>query len=78
MMNQKTTITKPLNQNSMIKRYFDNETYTKLGQPDLGCKMFAIKSGKKIWGTIASIKYMGNKSKHKGKIELGISPFKSE
>jgi len=60
------------------KRYFDSETYNKLGQPDLGAKMYFIRNGKKVWGTVSLVHFTGEKSKHKGKIELGISPFKSE
>ena len=62
----------------MAKRYFDSETYNKLGQPDLGAKMFFIRNSKKVWGKVVSLRFTGEKSKHKGKIELGISPFKSE
>ena len=63
---------------AMAKRYFDSETYNKLGQPDLGAKMYFIRNGKKVWGTVSLVHFTGEKSKHKGKIELGISPFKSE
>ena len=60
----------------MAKRYFDSETYQKLGQPDLGSKMYFMRSGKKVWGSVVSVRFTGEKSKHKGKIELGIAPFK--
>ena len=59
----------------MIKRYFDSETYKKLGQPDLGSKMYFIRNRKKIWGIVVSIRFTGDKSKHKGKIEIKIAPF---
>lgn len=64
------------NFNKMAKRYFDSETYNKLGQPDLGSKMYFIRNGKKVWGVVVSVHFTGEKSKHKGKIELGIAPFK--
>jgi hypothetical protein len=64
------------NFNQMAKRYFDSETYNKLGQPDLGSKMYIIQNGKKVWGKVVSVHFTGEKSKHKGKIELGIAPFK--
>lgn len=64
------------NFSQMAKRYFDSETYNKLGQPDLGSKMYFIKNGKKVWGKVVSVHFTGEKSKHKGKIELGIAPFK--
>ena len=60
----------------MAKRYFDSETYQKLGQPDLGSKMYFMRSGKKVWGSVVSVRFTGEKSKHKGEIELGIAPFK--
>lgn len=62
--------------NNMAKRYFDSEAYNKLGQPDLGAKMYFMQNRKKIWGQVVSVRFTGEKSKHKGKIELGIAPFK--
>jgi hypothetical protein len=60
----------------MAKRYFDSETYNKLGQPDLGSRMYIMQNGNKVWGRVVSVNFTGDKSKHKGKIELKIAPFK--
>lgn len=58
-----------------MKKYFDSEIYNKIGSPDLGCKMYFKKNGVKIFGKVSSIHFTGLKSKHKGKIEIGLAPF---
>ena len=57
----------------MAKRIFDNATWIKIGQPDLGSKMFYInqRTGKKVWGQVVEVNYG-----HKRAIELKIKPFK--
>jgi hypothetical protein len=60
----------------MLKRHFDSETYRKMGSPDLGCVIYFMRAGKKIWGSVSLLHFTGEKSKHKGKIELGLVPFK--
>lgn len=60
----------------MLKRYFDSETYQKIGQPNLGHKIYFMRGGKKIWGILSLINYTSEKGKHKGKILLGLEPFK--
>lgn len=37
----------------MLKRKFDSETYAKMGHPNLGNKIYFMKNGKKIWGTVS-------------------------
>lgn len=59
----------------MIKRYFDSETYRKIGSPDLGSKMFLPRGGKRIYGKVSLLKFTSEKGKHNGKILLGIVPF---
>lgn len=55
----------------MIRTY-DSETWVKIGQPDLGSKMFMKKkNGEKVWGSVSSIDYS-----YKGKVRIGIDPFK--
>lgn len=63
---------------TMIKRYYDSETYRKIGSPDLGSIIFVIKSGKRIYGKVGLIHFTGEKSKHKGKIQLGVIPFENK
>ena len=57
----------------MAKRIFDAKTWEKIGQPDLGSKIYYInkKTGKKIWGLVIGVNYG-----HKKGIELRIQPFK--
>ncbi len=54
----------------MAKRIFDSETWRKIGQPDLGSKMYFIENGKKVWGEVISVNYG-----HKKGIELKIKRF---
>lgn len=53
----------------MARRIFDNETWIKIGQPDLSSKMFYInkKTGKKVWGTVVMVNFG-----HKKGIEFQI------
>ena len=53
-------------------RIFDAETWRKIGQPDLGSKMFYIdgKTKKKVWGHVI----MSNFGHKKG-IELKIKKY---
>lgn len=57
----------------MAVRIYDANTWRKIGQPDLGSKMFYInrKTNKKIWGEVTSIQHG-----HKKGIKLTIKPFK--
>ena len=61
----------------MIKRKFDSETYHKMGCPDLGCKIYMMKAGKKIWGTVTLLSFREFKNAKKGLILIGIEPFKT-
>lgn len=56
----------------MIKRLFDSKTYYKMGSPDLNSIIYFKKDGKKRYGKIVLLSFTG----HKGKIQLGIEPFK--
>lgn len=67
-----------VNVKNMTKRYYDSETYRKIGSPDLGCKMYIVRAGKKIYGTVQSLNFTGVKSRHKGKIEIGLKLFCNE
>ena len=60
----------------MIKRCYDSQTYQKMGHPDLGSVMFMKCQGIKRWGSVVLVHFTGEKSRHKGKIMLGIDPFK--
>ncbi len=60
----------------MLKRKFDSETYAKMGQPDLGSKIYFMKAGKKIWGTVSLLSFVGFKGAKNGLILLGLEPFK--
>lgn len=60
----------------MLKRYYDSETYNKMGRPDLGTKCYFMKGGKKIYGIIVLINFTSEKGKHNGKILLGLQPYK--
>jgi len=57
----------------MAVRIFDSETWRKIGQPDLGSKMFYINksTGKRVWGKVESVQFG-----HKKGIKLKIKPFK--
>ena len=57
----------------MAKRIFDATTWVKIGQPDLGSKMYFIENGKKIWGKVIYVNYG-----HKKGIELKIKRFKNK
>lgn len=52
-----------------MKTVFDANTWKKIGQPDIGCKMFLKRGKKKIWGIVESINYG-----HKKGVEISISP----
>lgn len=56
----------------MLKRLFDDETYRKIGCPDLGSIIYFKSQGKKRWGKVVLVNYYGKKDK----IQLGIEPFK--
>ena len=58
----------------MLKRLFDSDTYRKLGCPDLNSVMYFTQKGKKVYGKIISVSFHG----HKGKIQLGLEPFKKQ
>lgn len=60
----------------MIKRKFTSEVYAKMGHPDLGSKMYMMKSGKKIWGTVSLLSFCGFKGAKNGLVLLGLEPFK--
>lgn len=57
----------------MAKRIFDTETWKKIGQPDLGSKMFYIngKTKEKVWGFVTEVNYG-----HKRGVALTIKPYK--
>lgn len=60
----------------MLKRYFNSETYRKMGSPDLRDKCYFMRAGKKVHGTIGLIQFTSDKGKHKGDILLGLVPYK--
>lgn len=62
----------------MIKRVFDSSTYAKIGHPDLDSKIYFMRKGKKIWGSVVMVSYFGFKGAKDGKIMLGIRPFKNK
>ena len=62
----------------MIKRKFTSELYNKLGQPDLGTKMYFMKAGKKVWGIVSLVSFGGFKGAKNGYIMLGLEPFKKK
>jgi hypothetical protein len=57
----------------MAVRIFNAETWRKIGQPDLGSKMFYINgvTGKKVWGSVTEVDFG-----HKKGVKLKIKPFK--
>lgn len=55
----------------MARRIFSSETWRKLGQPDVGSKMYYFRDGKKVWGEVV----MSNFGHKKG-VELKIKPLK--
>jgi len=57
----------------MAVRIFDSKTWRKIGQPDLGSKMFYIngETGKKVWGRVTEVNFG-----HKKGVKLKIKPFK--
>ncbi len=57
----------------MARRIFNTETWVKIGQPDLGSKMFYTnrKTGQKIWGVVTEINHG-----HKKGVALKIKPYK--
>ena len=46
----------------MATRTFTSEVWRKIGQPDLGSKMFYIdgKTGKKVWGHVTEVDFKSN------------------
>jgi ribosomal protein L35AE/L33A len=56
----------------MAVRIFDSETWRKIGQPDLGSKMFYIdkSTGKKVWGSVTEVQFG-----HKKGVKLKIKKF---
>lgn len=58
------------------KEKFDSETYNKMGHPDLGCKMYMMKAGKKVWGTVSLLSFCGFRGAKKGLVLLGLEPYK--
>lgn len=59
----------------MLKRKIPNSLYKKLGHPDLGSVMYFTKNGKKIWGTVELVEFIGFKGS-KDHVLIGIEPFK--
>lgn len=57
----------------MAIRVFNSETWRKIGQPDVGSKMFYInqKTGKKVYGTVVMVNFG-----HKKGVQLKIKPNK--
>lgn len=62
----------------MIKRKFSSEIYAKMGHPDLGNKMYMMRAGKKVWGTVSLLSFCGFKGARKGLVLLGIEPYRKE
>lgn len=62
----------------MIKRTFDRITYSKLGSPDVGDKIYFMKAGKKVWGIVSLLSFSGFKGAKNGLILLGLKPFKNK
>ena len=60
----------------MIKRKFSSELYKKLGHPDLGDTIYMKKAGKKVYGKVSLLSFVGFKDAKKGLVLLGIEPFK--
>lgn len=58
----------------MMKRFFTEELYRKLGCPNLNNIVYFIQSGKRVYGKVALIDF----HKKKGYVYLGIVPFKSK
>lgn len=54
-----------------MKRTFNTETWIKIGQPDLGSKIFFKIKGKKIYGKVNFIQFGYKKG-----IRIGIEKFK--
>ena len=59
----------------MIQRKFTTDVYRKIGSPDLGSVIYFIKGGKKVWGKVSLLSFMGFKGAKKGLILIGIEPF---
>lgn len=59
----------------MMKRKFTVETYQKMGRPDLGQKMYFMKAGQKVWGTVVLVAETGFQGASKGLVLLGLEPF---
>ena len=58
-----------------MKRKFTSEAYAKMGNLDLGCKVYIMKAGKKIWGSVSFLSFCGFKGARNGLVLLGIEPF---
>lgn len=58
----------------MATRIFDSKTWVKIGQPDLGSKMFYFNksTNKKVFGKVTSIQFG-----HKKGVKIKITPFKT-
>lgn len=56
----------------MLKRFFSNENYQKIGSPNLTHIMFFTKAGKKIYGKVALVDH----HKKRNHVYLGIIPFR--
>jgi hypothetical protein len=57
----------------MAIRTFDEETYARIGRPDIGHKMFYInkRTNKRVYGNVTELQYL-----HKNRVRLKIKPFK--
>lgn len=61
----------------MIRKKIKQEVYAAMGYPDLGSRIFLLKDGKRVFGKVCLLSFIGFKGAKNGKILIGIEPFKN-
>lgn len=62
----------------MIRKKIKQEVYAAMGYPDLGSRIFLLKDGKRVFGKVCLLSFIGFKGAKNGKILIGIEPFKNK
>jgi hypothetical protein len=62
----------------MVRKKVNEKVYAAMGHPDLGSRIFLLKDGKRIFGKVCLLSFIGFKGAKNGKILIGIEPFKKQ
>jgi hypothetical protein len=58
----------------MIRKKINDSVYAAMGYPDLGSRIFLLKDGKRIFGKVCLLSFIGFKGAKNGKVLIGIEP----